>query len=306
MALEVPLPWERVLWRGHPARPGGDRTQYVLTDFRLLRVTDEDADEVALHDVSDIHCSRTRIDRFLRTQTVVVSTPQRPRALVLHGLRRGAQLAALLDIVSGDAPGTLDREGVESALAWEPQSPRATRFEGAVSVAVVLVALVAVARILHTPVTAAAVPADDPIAPGGQRRPRAEIVAFMEQQVMPWARASLGPLKGGEDKVTCHTCHGADAIERDWKMPAVAALPEPDLRREGWERYGGVLDAQMRNAIYGYLAEADKQTRAGYMREVVMPGMAGVLHRPPYDFTQPYAYNRERSAFGCYHCHRVN
>jgi hypothetical protein len=37
-----------------------------------------------------------------------------------------------------------------------------------------------------------------------------------------------------------------------------------------------------------------------------MPGMARLLHRPPYDFTQTYAYNRARFAFGCYHCHQVS
>jgi hypothetical protein len=66
------------------------------------------------------------------------------------------------------------------------------------------------------------------------------------------------------------------------------------------------MDAQMRNAIYGYLAESDKQTKAAYMREVVMPGMARLLKRPAYDFTKPYEYNRSVLAFGCYHCHRVN
>ena len=40
------------------------------------------------------------------------------------------------------------------------------------------------------------------------------------------------------------------------------------------------MDAQMRNAIYGYFAESDKQAKAAYMREVVMPGMARLLHRP--------------------------
>jgi hypothetical protein len=88
-------------------------------------------------------------------------------------------------------------------------------------------------------------------------------------------------------------------------MPAVAALPLPDVRDDGWERYGGTMDAQLRNAIYGYLAVSDKQDRAAYMRKVVLPGMSGLLHRAPYDFTRPYAYNRSRLAFGCYHCHRV-
>jgi hypothetical protein len=61
----------------------------------------------------------------------------------------------------------------------------------------------------------------------------------------------------------------------------------------------------MRNAIYGYLAESNKQARAAYMREVVMPGMADLLHRPAYDFTKAYDYNRSHHALGCYHCHRV-
>jgi hypothetical protein len=66
------------------------------------------------------------------------------------------------------------------------------------------------------------------------------------------------------------------------------------------------MDPQLRNAIYGYLAESDKQARAGYMREVVMPGMAKLLRRPAYDFTKTYDFNRARGAFGCYHCHMVN
>ena len=41
------------------------------------------------------------------------------------------------------------------------------------------------------------------------------------------------------------------------------------------------------------------------MREVVVPGMSRLLHRPPYDFTQSYEYNRSRRALGCYHCHQV-
>ena len=88
-------------------------------------------------------------------------------------------------------------------------------------------------------------------------------------------------------------------------MPGVAALPQPDVKERGWERYSGGMDAQMRNAIYGYLAESDKQQKATYMREIVMPGMARLLHRAPYDFTRPYDYNRQRAAFGCYHCHKV-
>ena len=42
------------------------------------------------------------------------------------------------------------------------------------------------------------------------------------------------------------------------------------------------------------------------MREVVLPGIAHLLHRPAYDFTQSYAYNASHRTIGCYHCHRVN
>ena len=88
-------------------------------------------------------------------------------------------------------------------------------------------------------------------------------------------------------------------------MPAVSALPLPDVRDRGWETYTTAMDAQMRNAIYGYLAESENQAKAAYMREVVMPGMARILHRPAYDFTQSYEFNRSQGALGCYHCHRV-
>jgi hypothetical protein len=88
-------------------------------------------------------------------------------------------------------------------------------------------------------------------------------------------------------------------------MPGVRALPEPALRLAGLERARSWLDPQVRNAVYGYLAEGDKQSIAAYMRQVVMPGMAKLMHRPAYDFAQSYGYNRERAAVGCYHCHLV-
>lgn len=174
----------------------------------------------------------------------------------------------------------------------------------ATAVLIIGLGAVSIAR-RHTP-SPIIYPPDDAIYPGGQKRSRAEIVAFMEGEVMPFARRVLGPIKGGADKVTCLTCHGRDAEARHWQMPSVRALPEPDLRGVGMERYASLVDAQMRNAVYGYLAENQQQERAAYMRGVVMPGMARVLHRPPYDFTQTYRDNRARFAFGCYHCHMVS
>ena len=212
--MEVPLPWERLLWSGrpalHPVWAYVRGVRYFVTDFRLVRVDRGGSDELALHDIGEINRIQSRLDRLAGTSTIEV-----------------------------------------------------------------------------------------------QPRDRDAIVRFMNTDVMPWARATLGPLKGGPDRVTCATCHGRDAESRDWRMPAVAALPQPDVRDGGWEIYSSGMDAQMRNAIYGYLAESDKQAKAAYMRETVMPGMSRLLHRPAYDFTRSYAYNRSRLAFGCYHCHRV-
>ena len=140
--------------------------------------------------------------------------------------------------------------------------------------------------------------------PADGSRDAPTIVQFMKRRDAVGAHGAR-PDQGGADRVTCETCHGRTPERADWQMPAVAALPLPDVRTRGWEAMAPPMDAQMRNAIYGYIAEPDKQARATYMREVVMPGMARLLHRRPYDFTRSYAYNRQRVAFGCYHCHKV-
>jgi hypothetical protein len=145
-------------------------------------------------------------------------------------------------------------------------------------------------------------PADDAVRPGGQKRSDAEIRAFMEREVMPWAREALEPVVGAGN-VTCETCHGPDAEARKYVMPAVRALPEPAVRE--WAQAAGA-DSQMRNALHGYLAQGDNLVIAAHMRRVVTPGMAALLRRPAYDFAQTYEYNRTRAAFGCYHCHMVN
>ncbi len=224
---------------------------------------------------------------------------------MLDGVRQGPQLAALLDLLSGRPQPSLDAKAVAAALAWEPDAPSGGRTEGFAALAVVSIAIVAIVVSMRGGVATAHYAPDDPIRPNGQLRSRDEIIRFMKADVMPWARGALGPIKGGADRVTCETCHGKNAEARQWQMPGVAALPRPGVKEEGWERYSAAMDAQMRNAIYGYVAESEKQRHAAYMREVIVPGMARLLHRPPYDFTRTYAYNRSRLAFGCYHCHRV-
>jgi len=207
--------------------------------------------------------------------------------------------------VANEPAAPLDAESVRATLRWEPRAERNGFREAFLGLVSAFVILFAVGIGLHGKAASITYQSDDAIYPNGEKRDHEEIVRFMEASVMPWARDVLGPLKGGPGRITCQICHGGTAEERSWQMPGVAALPEPDLATRGWETYSTNMDAQTRNAIYGYVAEADKQTKAAYMREVVMPGMARLLNRPAYDFTKPYEYNRTRNAFGCYHCHRV-
>ena len=306
------LAWERPLWRGRPSPlsiPPAWGERYLLTDLRLVRTTSGGTEEVALYDIAEVHRRETGIDRWLGTSTITVQpTSASAPSLILRHIRRGPQVAALLELLAGDPEARIDVEAAVDILAWRPREPRAAAGprEAIAAAGVVLIAIVGIAISLHGKSPApVSYPPDDRIAPDGHKRPRDEIVRFMNDEVMPWARTTLGPLKGGGDRVRCETCHGRDGDLRDWRMPGVSALPEPVVRERGWERFGGDMDAQMRNAIYGYLAGSDKQARAAYMREVVMPGMARLLHREPYDFTRSYAYNRRHAAFGCYHCHKV-
>jgi len=303
----VPLPWERLLWSRRPwhlrARVTGER--YFLTDFRLVRLTRREVSEVALDDISDIQRSETRTECVLGTSTIAVYSAGRAAPLLLRSVRRGAQLAALLELLAGDPRAPRDAAGVRAALAWEPRQPSLDLRCALAGFVAVLAAIVTVVIGLRGNTITATFADDDAIAPHGEKRDETAIIRFMETEVMPWARETLGRLKGGPDRITCLTCHGPRARVRSWTMPGVAALPLPAIRERGWETYTSTMDAQMRNAIYGYLAESDNQTKAAYMREVVVPGMARLLHRPAYDFTRSYEYNRSHRALGCYHCHQV-
>ncbi len=301
------LPWERLLWSSRPLRVrawlSGER--YYLTDFRLVRESPCGADELAIQDVGDVDRTESRLDRILGTSTVVVHAKRDNRPpLVVADVRGGAQLAAALELLATDPATASDHDAIRSALAWDPRAPAIYR-EAVGAICAVIVAMTAVVLGLHGRSSVVTFAADDVVRPNGVKRSTEDIGRFMEQDVMPWARAILGRIVGGPDRVTCATCHGSRAELRHWTMPAVAALPEPDVRDRGFEIYSAGMDAQMRNAIYGYISESENSAKAAYMREVVMPGMAALLRRAPYDFTRSYEVNRSRNALGCYHCHRV-
>jgi hypothetical protein len=302
-----PLPWEQLLWRSRPRRlrPWLSGEQYYLTDFRLVRQSSCCPDEILLDDIGDIERTETRLDRVLRRSTIVIQPKRDDRPpFVVADVRRGEQLAAVLELLATDRRAAADPDAIVAALSWEPRAPAAYR-EVLGAIAAVLVAISAVAIGLRGRPIVVTYTADDPVRPNGVKRPREQITAFMDREVMPWARRALGPIVGGPARVTCATCHGDDGEIHDWLMPAVAALPEPLVKERGFEIYSAGMDAQMRNAIYGYVAEPDKSTKAAYMREVVLPGMAALLHRPAYDFTRSYEHNQSRNALGCYHCHKV-
>lgn len=313
-----PLQWERIVWSARPTFPrdlARWRMEYVLTDFRIvIRQSGHTVDEIAIDDVARVELHQGRLQRLMGTSTVIIHWHRRPdrSPLKLVDIRKGPQLSLVLQLLAVDRANFsvdddfFDADFLQSALSPDASAllrPRHAAF--AISTLAFSIALAVATLARHDTLAPVSHAPDDPIAPNGQRRSRAEITAFMVSEVMPFARRAFGPLKGGADKITCHTCHGRDADERDWKMPAVRALPEPELRLAGLEQAMVSIDPQMRNAIYGYLAHEGKHQIAGYMRGVVVPGMAALLHRPAYDFTKSYNYNRSRAALGCYHCHLV-
>jgi hypothetical protein len=284
-------------------RLAGER--YALTDFRLVRARGRHVDEIALDEIGDVDTVESSTDRALGTSTLVVQRRDRRGSLRLTSVRRGAQLAAFIELLAADPRAPRDPDAARAALAWSPPPPALDLRSALAGFLAVLTMIFVVVIGLHGKTVVVTYAPDDAIAPNGAKRSEPEVIAFMEREVMPWARETLGRLKGGADRISCATCHGGRGEESGWQMPAVAALPQPDVKERAWELYSWTMDAQMRNAIYGYLAESDNQAKAAFMREVVVPGMARLLHRPAYDFTKPYEYNRSQHALGCYHCHRV-
>jgi len=307
-----PLEWERLIWSARPhvasaAAWRGER--FALTDLRLV-VRSPRAGilrEIAIDDVESLGLRRTTRQKVTGTGDLVVRSRRAGvEPLVLVDLRRGDLVALILQLFAHDTS-TLRMDGALVHYAIEsvprPAGLSVPRLLAAATVALVLVAGVAIR--LHGSADPVVYEADDAIYPGGMKRSQAEIVDLMQRQVMPWAREALGPVVGGPRRVTCLTCHGDEAEARGWRMPGVSELPYPRVRTAGLELYGRPTDPQVRNAIYADLAQDDRQRIAGYMRMVVMPGMARLLNRPAYDFSRSFRENRARAALGCYHCHRV-
>jgi hypothetical protein len=294
--MSFPLPWEQLRW--------GTR-RLAVSDFRVVRLSrGTPSAEIALHDVAAIRVEPSFVEHLTGVGTVIIdSARSSDPGIRVTGVFRARHIALRLTLLIADIRGIPPDESIaDLPIPSRWKVPSSTRLQGTlVGPALVLLTLLVIVIGLsghHVPV---AYNADDPVRPHGVSRSRAEIVAFMESEVMPWARQALEPIVG-EGRVTCETCHGRDAEARHWKMPAVRALPEPAVRRMATT---AGPDSYVRNALHGYSAEEDNLAVAAHMRGVVMPGMAQLLRRPPYDFAKSYEYNRSRAAFGCYHCHMV-
>lgn len=291
-----PLPWESVRLRTR---------RYAVTDLRIVILRrGQVTGELALGDVAAIEVMPAALERITGIGTVVIRSSRHPaRTLRIAGLVRVRQAALSLNLVLGDIRGIPpgdDVAGMPMPSIWRVPTSEHLRIVF-VGPTLLLITLAVVVIGLSGHQVQVAYGPNDPIRPNGIKRSHAEINAFMESEVMPFARFALEPIVG-RGKVRCETCHGPDGEARNWAMPAVSALPEPAVRRMA---ASAGSDSQIRNALHGYLAEGDKQRIATRMRGVVLPGMAALLRRPAYDFAHSYEENRERAAFGCYHCHRV-
>ena len=224
--------------RGAPrAALAGER--YLLTDFRLLRTARDGLAELALDDIGEIQRTESPLDRLLGTSTIAVHPRRDGAPLRLTG---GPPRARSSPRCSNCSPAIRARRAMptpsRAALAWEPRTP-SLDLRGALAGFVgVLIAIVA--------------RRDRPARHhrrGHATRPtmrwrrtarsaaQAEIIAFMETEVMPWARATLGPSQGRRGSRHLRDLPRRRSPTRGWRMPAVAALPQPDVRDRGWEIY---------------------------------------------------------------------
>jgi hypothetical protein len=299
------MAWERVLWtaRPWPRRAGA---LYVLTDLRFVARDGSEEESFPLDEILELDVRPpTLLERFIQRHSVILTRhPRAGRALILSHLSWRQILALVQQLVGREEVElTIDPALVEEAVRSAAPVP----IKSIVAAATAALALAFVATQIKGAEPAIRYPTHDAIYPGGVKRDTADIMRFMERDVMPWARQTLGPIVGGPDRVTCVTCHGADGETRRWIMPGVSELPYPKVRAGSvGELYAWLSpDPQLRNAVYADLAQDDRQATAAYMRQVVMPGMARLLGRPAYDFASSYGTNREQFAFGCYHCHRV-
>src|SRR5262245_44527349 len=124
-------PWERRLWSSR---------RYILTDFRIV----SPAHELALDDVGDVQRTQSAAQRIFGLSTIAIhSKHRRQEPLVLRHVRRGAQLAALIELLASDPRARVNGAARET-MAWEPHVATPGKREALTGIALVIVAVGAV------------------------------------------------------------------------------------------------------------------------------------------------------------------
>ena len=124
--MEFPLPWERLLWRGHSLLPPRTHST-VLTDFGWCESRTAREDELAIYDLGGVQTTRSWVDRLLGTSTLIVTARDDRRSpLVLRHIRRGAEVAAVLELLVSEPHQTLDVDAAPlgAAVATVTDEPR--------------------------------------------------------------------------------------------------------------------------------------------------------------------------------------
>src|SRR5262245_58790512 len=113
--------------------------RYFLSDLRLVA----GGAELALDDVGDVQRTQTGLQQVLGLSTLHVASkdPRRP-SLVLTNVRRGTQLAALIELFASD-PRTRVPETVSATMSWEPSVSTPGKRETLTAIALIIVSVAA-------------------------------------------------------------------------------------------------------------------------------------------------------------------
>ena len=184
-------------------------------------------------------------------------------------------LAALLEWLSGE-PGErgpiLDAKALRQRWPGIHQLTRVPQGAGGLAAAVVAVFVIGLRRrpSRHAPRRSDLLT--------GVKRTRAEIVASWKTRSCRGRgrpRSLRAEVTGSPAKPVARNPRSATGV------PAVAALPQPDVRTADGNTTAG---RWTRRCAAIWLRRRVRQTGQGAMREIVMPGMAQLLHRPACDF----------------------
>jgi len=121
--VDIPLPWERLLWRARPRSASSVASGTSSRTSGSFAKSGNGVDELVLHDIGDVVRTESGLDPIFGTSTLVVRPHDARRApLVLRRVRQGPHLAALLELLAGEPATELDAAGLSAAIAWNPHT----------------------------------------------------------------------------------------------------------------------------------------------------------------------------------------